>query len=362
MEAFKTLLQDNAREALFLGGLLIGLAFGYTAARANFCVMGAISDWRTFASPGRLGAVALAAAIAIAGAQTLDARHLADLSLSMFLAPSISAIGATLGGLVFGAGMVYAGGCASRNLVRAGAGDLRALVVLTVLAIAAFAAISGVISPLRATFETATAFDVSANRELARLSGLLTAVAGLEAQTARAAMAAVLIAPLLGFAFAKAKLARDPVNLLAGLAIGGLITAGWFVSGLAYDDMALRPMPPMSLSFVRPVADAIDWLERSSALGLPGFGAASVFGALAGSFLASVFAGRFKVSGFADRGDVLRHLGGAAAMGIGGVFALGCSIGQGLTGLSTLSVQSLLAASSIFAGAWLALGRLERDL
>ncbi|MEZ5901468.1 MAG: YeeE/YedE family protein [Hyphomicrobiaceae bacterium] len=355
-------MQNNPHEALFLVGLLIGGAFGYVSARTNFCVMGAISDFRTFASPGRLGAVALAAAIAIAGAQTLDAYRLVDLSLSMFLAPSISVLGAVAGGLVFGAGMVYTGGCASRNLVRAGSGDLRALLSLFVLAAAAFATISGVFSPLRSSFEMTTALDVSGNRELSRLSGPFVLTLGLGATTARAMVAALMIVPLLAFAFVKAQLARDPINLLAGLGAGALVTAGWFVTGMTYDEMALRPIPPMSLSFVRPVADALDWVERSSALGLPGFGAATVFGALLGSFVASLLAGGFKTTGFADRGDVLRHIGGAMAMGIGGVFALGCSIGQGLTGLSTLSVQSLVAATSIFAGAWLALGRLERNI
>ncbi len=112
---------------------------------------------------------------------------------------------------------------------------------------------------------------------------------------------------------------------------------------------------------MRPVADAIDWLQRSTALGLPGFGAASVFGVLLGAAFAARLAGQFRISGFSDAQDVKRHLFGAVAMGAGGVLALGCSIGQGITGISTLSLQSLLAAASIFAGAWLALGRLERD-
>lgn len=362
MDTFRNLLQSHAHEALFLGGLLIGLAFGYAAARTNFCVMGAISDWRIFANPGRLGAVALAAAVAIAGAQTLEMLLLTDLSASMYLAPSINVVGAIGGGLVFGAGMVCAGGCASRNVIRAGGGDMRAIMVLIVLAITAFATISGVVSPLRASIETATRIDVSSHRQLAQLSGAVAIVSGLEPALVRLCVAGLIIAGLVGFAFAKARLSRDPSNLIAGIAIGAVITAGWYVTGACFDEMALRPASPTSLSFVRPVADAIDWVERASALGLPGFGAASVFGALAGAFLAARQAGTFKVSGFGNSDDVLRHLGGALAMGLGGVFALGCTIGQGLTGVSTLSIQSLLAAGAIFTGAWLALGKLERDL
>ena len=114
-------------------------------------------------------------------------------------------------------------------------------------------------------------------------------------------------------------------------------------------------MRQRALSFVRPVADTTDWLERATALGLPGFGAATVLGALAGSLLAALFSGQLRVQGFAGTGDLVHHIGGAIAMGIGGVLALGCSIGQGLSGLSTLSLQSLLAITSILAGAVLGL-------
>jgi uncharacterized membrane protein YedE/YeeE len=345
--------------ALAAGGFGIGLVFGFAAARTNFCVMGALSDWRTFANPGRLGAVALAAAVAIIGAQTLFAAGAVDLTRSMYLLPRINWAGAILGGLMFGAGMVYAGGCASRNLIRAGGGDLRSLVVLITLTLAAFATISGVLAPLRDGFEQATALTLET-----RGAGLDDIVArfGLADETARVFTAALLALPLLAFAMLKGRLLSEPVNLAGGFAVGLLVTIGWWLTGMTYDEMAVRPLPPASLSFVRPVADTFDWLERSTALGLPGFGAATVFGALSGSALASITARRFHLTGFADTDDFLRHLGGAAAMGAGGVLALGCSIGQGITGLSTLSVQSLIAAASIAAGALLALARLERSL
>lgn len=362
MAELQSLLQDHAHGALALTGGALGFAFGFLAARANFCVMGAISDYRTFASADRLGAVAVAVAAALILTQGLSAGGIVDLDLSMYLAGRFNWAGAVLGGLLFGAGMVYAGGCASRNLIRAGCGDVRALLTVLCVAITAYATISGVFGPARAAVEDATAVSggLAGSSMRYALPNVFMA-AGTSQPLARIIATALLAVPLLAFAVVRGSVLSSPVNLFAGLGVGVLVTAGWLVTGLAYDEMMLRPVSPHSLSFVRPVADAIDWLQRSTALGLPGFGAASVFGVLLGSALAARLAGQFRISGFSDAQDVKRHLFGAFAMGAGGVLALGCSIGQGITGVSTLSLQSLLAAASIFAGAWMALVRLERD-
>lgn len=358
MPELSALIAATPDAAMTIGGLLIGALFGVIVHRANYCTMGAISDWWTCGDTGRLGAVALAAATAIIGAQTLDAYAVTDLSKSIYLAPRINWLGALVGGMIFGAGMVYAGGCPSRTLVRAGGGDLRGAVSLIVMAIAAYATISGVFAIVRLNIDTTTAIDLK-GRGLATQS--LTGLIGGQS-TARLVAATLVAAPLLAFAILKAKILTAPRNLISGLGIGLLATAGWMLTGLANDEFAVQPVQPASLSFVKPVADAIDWIERSTALGLPGFAASSVFGVLAGALLSHVLAGTARVTAFADRGDFARHLGGAAAMGIGGVIALGCSIGQGVTGISTLAVQSLIACAAIFTGAVLALKKLERDL
>jgi uncharacterized protein len=121
-------------------------------------------------------------------------------------------------------------------------------------------------------------------------------------------------------------------------------------SGFASDELAERPVSPVSLTYVRPTGDALEWLQRYTALGLPGFGAASVFGAILGGAAAAVGMGRFRVTGFSDRRDMARNLFGAALMGVGGVMALGCTIGQGITGISTLALGSFVAVAAILAG------------
>lgn len=363
MTALSTFLRSEPDVLLAAGGFIVGVGFGAAASASNFCVMGALADWRSSGHRARLGAVALAAAVAVAGAQILDAAGFVTLSRSMYLAPQLNWAGALLGGLLFGAGMVYAGGCASRNVIRAGSGDLRGLIVLAILSAAALATISGFLAPLRAGLETATALTWDSGAT--PLNSLTAVVANAHlgsSAVARTIAAGLLVVPLLAFTLFAARILNSPRNLLGGLGVGALVVAGWLVTASAYDEFALRPASASSLSFVRPVADAFDWIEHSTALGLPGFGAASIFGALIGSAAASAAAGRLRLQGFANLPDLLRHLGGAVAMGIGGVLALGCSIGQGITGLSTLSLQSLLAASAIVAGALAALWHLERTL
>ncbi len=149
-------------------------------------------------------------------------------------------------------------------------------------------------------------------------------------------------------------------HVTGGLVTGLTVVAGWAITGLAIDDLAVRPVTPASLSFVRPAGDTLEWLQRFTALGWPGFGVSSLLGALLGSFAAASAAGRFRIQAFSDTGDMLRGLSGAVLMGIGGVLALGCTIGQTITGLSTLAAGSLIATAAIAAGGVLGLKALAR--
>jgi uncharacterized membrane protein YedE/YeeE len=138
------------------------------------------------------------------------------------------------------------------------------------------------------------------------------------------------------------------------------VAAGWALTGLAYDEFADMPVQAQSLTFVKPVADTMDWLKRSTALGPPGFAVMAVAGTILGAALAALASGTFHLSTFADTRDTLRNLAGSILMGVGGVMALGCSIGQGITGLSTLAAGSIIAAAAIVAGAIAGLKASER--
>ncbi|MCH9765996.1 MAG: YeeE/YedE family protein [Alphaproteobacteria bacterium] len=349
----QNLIQASPELSLLLGGLLIGFAFGVFLQRFNFCAMGAISDMVTFGDLRRFRAWMLAAAVALIGAQALDALSIIDLDRARYLAPRLNWLGHGAGGFVFGMGMVLAGGCASRNLVRAGSGDLRALLLLLVITTFAFAALSGAFGQLRFNLAQATQMDLQSHAVTSQHLGDVIGAGFGSAQPYgnRFVMALIFSVGLLGFVFASGEFRNSHRHIASGIGVGLCVVAAWALTGLAFDDFSDRPARLESLSFVAPLGDAINWFERATALGLPSFGAASVFGVLIGSFVSAKSTQTFALQTFADTNDTLRHLAGGALMGIGGVFALGCTIGQGISGLSTLAVGSLISVAAIIAGA-----------
>jgi uncharacterized protein len=359
VSAFRDSVAQNAALALALGGLLIGFVFGWVVYRTNYCAMGSLSDIHNFGDYRRFRAWLLAAATALVGATLLEAAGVVDLARSMYLAPSFNWAGHIVGGLIFGIGMVLAGGCPSRNLARTGGGDLRALLTLVVLGLVAFMTIAGVLAPARAALEGATGIVLTA-APTQGLGDLLSAYVGIARGWAKLAAAAMIAAAALAYCFADAKFRRSPLHILSGIAVGLTVVAGWALTGLAYDDMMARPTPPVSLTYIRPVGDTLQWLALYTATPMPGFGVASVFGALLGAFAAALAMGRFQLATFAGTGDTLRNLLGAALMGVGGVMALGCTVGQSVTGVSTLALGSFVTFAAIVAGGFLGLRLLER--
>jgi uncharacterized membrane protein YedE/YeeE len=345
--------------ALALGGLLIGFVFGAVVYRTNYCAMGSLSDIHNFKDYRRFRAWVLAAATALAGTQLLAGAGVVPLERSMYLAPTLNWLGNIAGGLIFGVGMVLAGGCPSRNLARAGGGDLRSLLTLIVLGLVGFMTIGGLLAPVRAALERATSVRAggAATQSLGDLAG---AWAGLTPGAANTAAAVVLALAALAWCFGSAKFRASPAHVLSGLAVGLMVVAGWALTGLAWDEMADRPAAPVSLTYIRPVGDTLQWLTLFTATPMPGFGVATVFGALVGAFAAAVAMGRFRLATFSDTGDTLRNLLGAALMGVGGVMAMGCTVGQAVTGISTLALGSFLAFAAMVAGGFLGLRLLER--
>lgn len=363
MSALRDAITAAGPTGLAVGGLAIGLAFGALVAATNFCTMGGLSDWRTLGDTRRLKAWLLAIAVSIAGTQALAAAGVVELPKSMYLAPSLNWLGTLAGGFLFGVGMVYAGGCASRNLARVGGGDLRSLVTLLLIGLFAYMTIGGLLGPLRSGLEQLTALDL-AGRGIATqgLGDVLARILPVAPATAAIGLGLVAGLGLAAYCLADADFRASPKNVAAGLGIGLLVTAGWALTGLAFDELADKPVAPISLTFVRPTGDTMEWLGRYTALGLPGFGVASVIGAVLGAFLVAVANGSFKIQTFAGAEDTWRNMGGAALMGIGGVIAGGCTVGQGITGLSTLAAGSLLALAGIVAGGRYGLARLESAL
>jgi uncharacterized protein len=350
----------NAPAAMAIGGLIVGFVFGWIVFRTNFCTMGSISDFMSFGDYRRFRAWVLAAITALIGAQVLNAAGVVDLSHSMYSSSQLDWFGNIVGGLLFGLGMVFAGGCASRNLVRAGGGDLRSLIVLIVVGIFAYMTIGGLLGPIRADISARTALKLADGPTT--FGNILAHLSGLGASAATWVATALIAGAGLIYCFKDASFRGSPLHIFAGVGIGICVIAGWALTGMAFDDMAAQPISTISLSYVRPTGDTIEWLQRFTAAPIPGFGVTSTLGALLGAFAASLTAGRFKFTTFADSNDTLRNLFGGALMGIGGVMALGCTIGQGVTGVSTLAVGSFLTFAAIVAGGIIGIKRMEAIL
>ncbi|MBM3567228.1 MAG: YeeE/YedE family protein [Alphaproteobacteria bacterium] len=341
-----------------LGGLGIGLVFGAVAQRTNFCTMGGISDQLLMGDGRRLRTWLLATAVAVIGTQALASGGAVAIDKSIYLTANFGWAGAILGGLLFGFGMTQAGGCGSRTLVRLGAGNLKALVVALVLGLVAYMTLRGLIAPLRVQLEAATNLDLKAlGLKTQHLGDMIGLGFGLAAETARRAVAVVAAAGLLWFCFKDADFRSSPRDVFAGLVIGLCSVAGWTVTGiLGADDF--NPVPLVSVTLVAPVGEGLQYLMTFTGATIS-FGVAVAGGIVLGSFLAAISGGSFRLEGFADRADLLRHLGGGALMGLGGVLALGCTIGQGVTGMGTLAAGSLLALGSILAGGAIGVKYLE---
>ncbi len=340
-----------------LSALGLGLLLGALVQRTDFCTMGAISDWVLMGDSGRLRAWLLAIGVAILGSQALHIAGLIDLGGAIYSTANFGWAGALIGGALFGFGMTLAGGCGSRSLARLGAGNLKSLVALLVLGVFAYMTLRGLFAPARLGLEAALNLDLkaagAAGQGLPDLLGLL----GLPAERTRPVLAVLLGGGLMLFTLADKRFRARPRLLIGGTGMGLLVVAGWAVTGILGND-DFDPTPLASITFVAPVGDSLIYLMTFTGAKLS-FGISTVIGVVLGAFFMASAQGRFRIESFASRQDLQHHLLGGALMGTGGVLALGCTIGQGLTGLSTLALGSLLAFAGIVGGCLLALRYLE---
>jgi len=341
-------------------GLAFALAFvfGAVAYRVSFCTMGSITDIVTFGDWRRMRMWLLAIVVAIAGTALLQAIGSIDTAKTIYTTAHIPWLSHVVGGFLFGFGMTLASGCGSKTLIRAGAGNLKSWIVLVFLAASAYMTLKGVFAPWRANGLDTFRWDVSApTSDLPAL-----AVAAGVGSAVRVWLALVAVVGLGAFVFASREFRSSREMIVGGLVLGAVIVGGWYVSG----HLGYVPEDPQTLeerfvatnsgrmesySFVAPTAYLLEllmlWTDQSRVLT---FGIAGVLGMLAGSAATALATRTFRWEGFASVEDIGNHVAGAVLMGFGGVTALGCTIGQGLTGISTLAVGSILTFGAIVAG------------
>jgi hypothetical protein len=336
-------------------GLLAGMVFGAVTNKTNFCTMGAVSDWINIGSKDRLRAWFLAIGIAILLSQSMHANGMININDAFYLTTNFGWFGYVLGGFLFGIGMTLASGCGQRTLARVGGGNLKSLVVILILGLSAYMTMRGLLALFRVNVIEASNINLASSGIADQGMGtLLAATVGLEDLGRVDMILAILIGGgLVVFAFASKTFRGSFDNILAGITIGLIIPVGWYITGVVgYDDF--EPIRFESYTFIGPTGESLMYLMTFTGSEI-NFGIAGVFGVILGSFLYVILTGKFRVETFSDHDDMVRHVAGAVLMGFGGVLALGCSIGQGITGMSTLALGSLMALVSIIFGCALTL-------
>jgi len=349
----------------------LSIIFGVIANKANFCTMGAVSDWINIGDLNRMRSWLLAIATAIIGVGLLEYAGSIDLSLitsnDTSAPPYRSAnfiwLRHLVGGLMFGVGMTISSGCGNKTLVRLGEGNMKSLIVLAIMGISAwwmlFSSFDYLVFlqwmlPVSVDFST---WDIPSQDIAAVVFGL----SGIEFTAIHGLIIALLVALPLMFWILKSQDFRNNLELVsAGLIIGSLIIIAWYVTtgpqGLALldelDFMDERPFfaGAQSLSFIGPSGHVVQYIKEGFASVYLTFGVATVTGVVVGSFLYTVIFRKVRIEWFISWNDFLMHAIGGILMGIGGVLAMGCTIGQGISGVSTLALGSILTIVSIIAG------------
>lgn len=341
----------------------LGLAFGAVSHRTHFCTMGAVADVFNFGDWNRMRMWLVAIAVATLGLQTMSLAGYANLNDTIYLGNQWSWLSGIVGGLLFGAGMVLASGCGSKTLIRLGAGNLKALVVFLIMGITAYMTLRGVFGVLRVNYLDPVRYEFESSAYLPNLLASLVS-----ADPAGLAQILAIALPLLLLIVALSnKSAWNKEVILGGAGVGLTILAAWWV----IFQLAYIPEHPDTLeaayigsyanraegfSFVAPYAFTLEWLmffsDQSRVLTV---GVVACFGVVLGATISALTEKSFRWETFQGVEDTANHTVGAVLMGVGGVLALGCTVGQGLSGVSTLSLPSWVALACIIAGAMLAL-------
>ncbi len=357
----------------------IALILGAVVNKTNFCTMGAVSDWVNMGDTGRMRAWVLAIAVGVLGVMGLEAAGLVNLSTTFppYRQTTLPWLENVLGGVLFGIGMTLASGCGNKTLIRIGGGNLKSIMVLLIIAVIAYFMINPfpgsdktLYSTLFYSWTNPTAISLSTNQDL---GAMLFAD---NAATGRMVMGAVIGGLLLVWAFMSADFRSSFDNVLGGLVVGLVVLAAWYVTSNVMVDadgevMSLQtyvqdwdlyapadavrpaaagPLAAQSFTFINPMGQALGYAASGFDRTLLTFGVMALAGVIAGSLLWSLMSRSFRVEWFASFRDFVNHLIGAILMGFGGVLAMGCTIGQGITGFSTLALGSILTFGAIVLG------------
>ncbi|GMQ97295.1 MAG: YeeE/YedE family protein [Gammaproteobacteria bacterium] len=346
-------------------GFGLAVFLGIMVHKTNFCTMGAISDWVNMGDKGRMFAWLLAIAVAISGVLLLEGFGVIELGMTMppYRSANFAWLRYLLGGLMFGVGMTLAGGCVNKTLIRIGGGNMKSLLVLLVGGIFAFLMTRTDfyhygfhiwMDPLTINLQR---FDID-SQQITTLIGGLFGVA--DSGWFHNLSGGLIALALLFFIFRSADFRSRFDNFLGGTVVGLVVVAGWYITAgplgqEAVEAASFMDNPPigvgaMSFTFVNPMGETLYYLVNPLDLTLITFGIAILVGVIVGSFVYALFTGNLRLEWFNSIREVLRFIIGGILMGIGGVLAMGCTFGQGITGFSTLALGSMIAFASFILG------------
>lgn len=328
-----------------LAGLAGGTVLGACARWGRFCTLAAIEDFTLGRDSRRLATWGFAIGVAVLGVQLLLALGNESIESARYLSSPTTLFANAVGGVLFGLGMALAGTCGYGVLARLGGGDFRALITLMAMAIAGYAAMRGVLAPLREWLSAVVAFTPAASRPidlwLAQWLGVARPVVG-----------AGIGLLLCGVCLASLRFRAHPRSVVTGLLVGLTVVSGWAATTWLVDPF--EPRPVESFTFTAPLGDSLLFIMASSGMSL-NFGIGSVVGVVFGAAVVTGRLKQFRWEACEDAREIRRLLLGGLLMGFGGVLAFGCTVGQGLSAASLLAWSAPVTLLGMYGGAWLGL-------
>jgi len=342
------------------GAFILAFIFGAVGNKTNFCTMGAVSDWVNMGDGSRMRMWLLAIAVAVLGANALQVAGVIDLSKSIYQGPSFTWLSYIVGGFLFGVGMTLGSGCGSKTLIRIGGGSLKSLVVFVFLGIAAYMTLRGLFGAFRVDVLEKASVTLAGGQDLPALA---SRTLGGAKSTWVTVLSLGIGLGLIAFVYASRDFRASFDYTLGGVVTGLVVIGGWWVSG-SLGHLAEHPETLQeafvgtntgrmeSFSFVSPMAFSLEylmlWTDKSKIIT---YGIGSAAGVIAGSAVYTLATKQFRWEGFISAEDTASHVIGGILMGFGGITALGCTVGQGITGFSTLALGSIITFVAIIAGA-----------
>ena len=352
---------------VLLAAFVIAALMGAVANKTNFCTMGAVSDWINIGDTGRMRAWVFAMAVALIGVIALEAGGVVNLSGETFppyRTASFAALRYLVGGLMFGIGMTLGSGCGNKTLVRVGSGNLKSLTVLAIAMIFSYLMLwTPFYEKLFYPWISATTVDLAQHGVPSQELGVIVAgMFGMQPSgSLNFTVAALVAAGMLVFVFKSSDFRGSADNMLGGAVVGLAVVAGWYLTGGGmgqawkdYADMATEipsRVQVQSFTFISPMGDSLRYLMQPDKLSLINFGVMALAGVIAGSFIYALLTRSFHIEWFASIRDFVSHAAGGVLMGMGGVLSMGCTVGQGITGISTMAMGSFLTLLAIVIGA-----------